>query len=422
MRVAIVAVFFATCGTNGSLPPITVRDDPCGSGAPTSAGRAALHRTPFLQDAGVTAVTVAWAGLPDSTPAVAIAREDDEKRETIATFPGAHPAPEREREQRSGLYEEVYEDYDEEDRDVDEDVDEHEPLEAEDFYELAARVSGLEPGVRYCYRLRNSRGALTEWASLGTAPKPEPGRVDRFLLLGDSGSGLPSQHAVAMRIARVPVDAILFLGDIAYRSGTAGQLQKRFFDVYGPLIQRVPVYAAIGNHDNRTHQGRAFEEAFILPGNERWYSFNLGDVHFVVLDTTRIGPEQAEWLDADLAHDKQRFTVVIGHHPPFTSASRGGSAGFVKWFVPVLTRHEVELVITGHDHVYERRKPVGGTVYIISGGGGQKLHRSVPQPGTARYVLAHHYLVLEAHADYLRLRAIDVADNVIDDIKIDSRR
>lgn len=422
---AILAAGCRLAEWNGGSLPAASQDDPCGSGARTGAGHEAIHRLPYLQNAEPTAVTVAWAGLPDAAPRVAIARKEDPSRAVLATFAGEHPGPASVAgAQRTRLYDELYEDYDAEDAadDHDDEVDEGiEDLDAEDFYGLAARVGGLDAGRRYCYRLENDRGPLTEWASLMTAPPLDPARVDRFIVLGDSGSGQPAQIALARRISRLPIDAILFLGDIAYRSGTPEQLQERFFAVYADIFQRVPSYVAIGNHDNRTDQARPLEEALWLPGNERWYSFDLGDVHFIVLDTTRIGRAQATWLDRELARDKRRYTIVLAHHPPYTSGSRGGSAGFRTWFVPVLERHRVDLVLVAHDHHYERLKPIGGIVYIISGGGGGRLTYTTRSSLTARLVIAHHFLVLEAHADRLLVRAIDIHGNVIDELAIEPR-
>jgi hypothetical protein len=395
--------------------------DPCGSGALTTASLHVVHRAPFLQNATASAVTVAWAGMPDGQH-VALAREDaDGERRVIARVPGAHPAPEVAREQRAYLYDELHEDYDDDENHDEVDDEVEDPLEAEDYYELAARITGLEPGVRYCYRLETDHASLTDWASLRLAPRSDPDRVDRFVILGDSGTGGPAQLALARRIAPIPMDAILFLGDIAYPSGTHEELRARFFDVYSHIFRRVPVYAAIGNHDVRSQGGKPFEEALLLPGTERWYSFDLGDVHFVVLDTTRIGRAQAAWLERDLAASAREFTVVLAHHPPYTSSQRGGSHGFRKWFVPVLERHDVELVLTGHEHHYERLKPIGSIVYVVSGGGGASLHRARSSSQTARLALSHHFLVVEAHSDRLRVRAINIDGGVIDAFESESR-
>lgn len=364
---------------SGTMPPVVPRADACGSGALTATGRA-LARRPYLQQATERGVTVAWAGAPAR---VVVALRDDATRTPIAEVAG-RPAG--------------------------------------TAATLAARVGDLDPRTSYCYRLDDDRGPLTAWATLTLAPPADPERVDRFVVVGDSGVGSAAQHALARRLATVPADAILFLGDIAYGSGTRTQLQTRFFDVYAELFQRLPVYAAIGNHDNATQRGRPYEEMLVLPGNERWYSVDLGDVHFVVLDTTQIGAAQAAWLEADLAAAQRRFTVVLAHHPPYTAAWRGPNRKFRRTFVPILQRHGVDLVLSGHEHHYERSHVVAGIVYIVSGGGGAPLTR-VGKGGHTRVARAvHHYLALEVRSDQLVVRAVDIDGKTFDEVILPDRR
>lgn len=419
--VLAVALTIAACNLklpdwDGPAPPVSPREDSCGSGALTRLGRTFVHRMPYLQSVEEAKATVVWAGLPEHGPRVSVARKDDPTRTVLATFLASHPSPEPlAREKRAELYEE----YDDEDEGGEEEDEEAElDLDAEDFFTLAAHVVSLSPDRRLCYRLDTDRGPLTEWASLTFAQAPNPERVDRFIVLGDSGTGRRAQRALERRIAGEQMDAILFLGDIAYRSGTHDQIQARFFAIYAGIFQRIPVYAAIGNHDIRTDDGRPFEDVFWLPGNERWYSFDLGDVHFVVLDTTRIGPEQVAWLELDLARSERQFTVVLAHHPPFTSARRGPSRSFQTYFVPLLERHAVDLVLTGHEHHYERTKPINGIVYVVSGGGGARLTSPGRQPYTERAVAKHHFLILEAHGRELRVRAVDIDGKTIDEFDV----
>lgn len=404
--------------------PATAPDaDPCdGQDRPTARARS-VHRVPYLQNVGETSATVVWAGIPDGGQHVELARKNDTDHAVIATYAGVHPAPPSiAAAQAEELIDELHDDIDYDDDDtVDEIADE--ALEAEDYYELAARIDDLRPGVRYCYRLADDTGPLTGWASLTLAPKPDARRVDRFVVLGDTGTGHPAQLALARGITHVSMDAILFLGDNAYGSGTHGQIQRRFFDVYADTFRRVPVYAALGNHDVRASGGRPFLEAMVLPGNERWYSFDLGDVHFVVLDTTRIGREQAVWLERDLATRDRQYTVVLAHHPPYSSGKHGDSAKVRAWFVPIFERHHVDLVLSGHDHHYERRVARRGQpVYIVSGGGGAKLHDADGSETSARVAIVHHYLIVEAHADRLRVCAIDIEGNAFDEIDIPAKR
>lgn len=411
----------------GPEPPIVAREDPCGTGALTTRGKTALHRRPYLQDAAPAGVTVAWAGMPGDGARVVVSREDDTDRKPIARVVGTyagHPAAEHER--RLELLEDIatYDDSDigevDED-DEDDDIDEGEDIDADELYGVAARPQGLPPGAAYCYRLENDRGVLTEWASLTLAPPVDDQRIGRFVVIGDTGNGSRAQVAIARQLLGVPMDAILFVGDLAYRSGTYEQLQRRFFEIYGDLFAHVPVYPAIGNHDNRTARGRPFEEAFVLPGNERWYSFDLGDVHFVVLDTTQIGSHQAQWLDRDLGRASRRFTVVLAHHPPFSASRRGPNRAFRRWFVPIIERHHVELVITGHEHHYERTRVIEGVQYIVTGGGGGRLTRAGRNADTKVARAVHHFVTLTVEGKTLTAQAVGIDGQVFDRVDVHDR-
>lgn len=407
----------------GDIPPVVAREDPCGSGAVTPAGTASIHRHPYLQSPIPTGVTVAWAGVPADAPRVVVSQPDDKER-TIADVAGHYAGSTEGEHARRLELEEAVAEYD--DTDVGggaaDGTDEGpEPPDADELYPLAAELHGLSPDDAYCYRIESRRGVLTEWASLTLAPLPDDERVEQFVVIGDSGNGSQAQLAIARHVMNVPMDAILFVGDIAYKSGTFEELQSYFFEVYRDLFARVPVYAAIGNHDNRTDRGRPFEEVFVLPGNERWYSFESGDVHFVVLDTTQIGRSQAQWLEQDLAHNARRFTVVLAHHPPFTAARRGPNRGFQRWFVPILERHRVELVITGHEHHYERLRPINGVRYVVTGGGGGRLMRARTNEDTQVAVTAHHYVTLAAKRDELVVTAIGIDGQVIDELVVPDR-
>ena len=387
----------------GHIPSAAPVDDECGTGAVTKAGAPVLHRAPYLQAVGTRGLTVAWAGLPEGEPHLVVARTTLEREEIgrfAARYPGSH---EEAQERREELYEEL----------VEEEA-EGETLEADDFYPLAARASGLEPGRSYCYRIESSRGPLTQWATLATAPPPDSDRTLRFVILGDSGAGSPAQVALARLTERLELDAIFFAGDLAYPAGTLERLQARFFDVYAAILRRVPAYAAIGNHDQDADDAEPFKEVFFFPGNERWYSFDVGRVHFVVLDTNSIGAEQASWLDGDLASNERMFTVVLGHHPPYTTAWRGPNWAYRSIFVPILERHAVDLVISGHEHHYERLGPIGGIPYVVTGGGGGRLTNVKGGPQSVVATPRHHYLLVEVEEDQLIVEAVDIDSQIFD--------
>jgi hypothetical protein len=276
----------------------------------------------------------------------------------------------------------------------------------------SAAVGGLQPDTPYCYELRAGGVSLLH-AGFRTPPVAGAGKPVRFVAFGDSGNGSSDQRAVAQQMGKVPLDFMLHLGDIAYEAGTRAQLEAYFFDMYADLLQGIPVFPASGNHEYETEDARPFREAFTLPENggpdgvERWYSYDWGDVHLVALDSERVGPVQADWLDADLTANRLPWVIIYLHRPPFTSGEHGSDGNVRQYFVPLFVRHHVPLVLSGHDHDYERSTPQDGVTYVVSGGGGRGTRDLGRSSFTAFSEAVCHFLLVSVEGDQLVLHAID---------------
>jgi hypothetical protein len=277
-----------------------------------------------------------------------------------------------------------------------------------------AAVSGLDPDTTYCYTVYQNGAAVTVPAPLHSAPSPGSGKRVQFVALGDSGGGGGDQRALLQQIDTVPFDFMIHTGDIAYDSGTLKDFESKFFGVYAPLLVTHAMFPSSGNHDYETADAAPFRQVFVLPENggpdglERWYSYDWGDIHFVVLDTERTGPVQAAWLQADLAANKLPWTIVYGHKPPHSSGDHGDDQPFQQWFVPAIEAHHVQLVLSGHDHDYERFDPINGVTYIVTGGGGRGVRDlGTPKPGSAFAESVIHFLGVTVEGDTLTTHAID---------------
>lgn len=283
---------------------------------------------------------------------------------------------------------------------------------------LTASLDGLSPQTTYCYAIAGMtrRAGFTTPASVGaTAPV-------RFLAFGDSGNGGEDQQTVFEQMQTVPFELVLHLGDLAYDSGRPSEIQAHFFNVYAPMLKSFPVYAVAGNHEYATDDAKPFRQAFVLPQNgnrERWYSFDHGPVHFVGLDTEQISTDQADWLEQDLRANRRPWTIVLGHRPPFSSGEHGGNADYQQRFVPILERHHVDLVLSGHEHDYEHFKPLGGIVYVVSGGGGRETREVGMGPSTAFSEAVLHFLYGEVESSRLTLHAIDGVGREFDQVVIE---
>jgi 3',5'-cyclic AMP phosphodiesterase CpdA len=226
------------------------------------------------------------------------------------------------------------------------------------------------------------------------------------------------------RLLALPMDLILHTGDVAYGSGTIEQFEQNFFRSYEGLLKSVAIFPIPGNHEYYTEAAAPFIEVFDLPenggvvGRERWYSFDFGDVHFVGLDTEQLGPEQVAWLDRDLSDNQRPWTVVYFHRPPFSSGAHGSASDVEQAFVPLLQAHDVPIVFSGHEHDYERTRPISGVTYVITGGGGKQLRAVGSSDFTVESESVYHVMDVEVRGRTMAVRALDVAGASIDSFEL----
>ncbi|HUS64828.1 MAG TPA: metallophosphoesterase family protein [Kofleriaceae bacterium] len=365
----------------------------CGAPGETTGG---IRRKPYLQKVSSTGATVVWttadAGAPDAQVLVWRGRDDSGGGGGAAVTVKARP------DTGANLLE---------------------------GRQLLAELDGLAPGTLHCYELRVGGRRAAGPFGFTTAPARGTGATLKMIAFGDMGYRTTDQRAVLARMQRVDADLVLLAGDIAYTDGTLEEFEHNFFSVYAPMMQSAAFFPASGNHDYRTDDAEPFRQVFVLPENggpaglERWYSFDWGDAHIVVLDTEQLGRAQEAWLDADLTATDARWVIALFHKAPFSSGARGADDATAHSLVPILARHRVPLVITGHEHHYERFEPIGPTTFIITGGGGRGTRPVSQHPPSALAEQVAHFVYLEVDATGIRLWAIDATGQTFDTVKIE---
>ena len=303
-------------------------------------------------------------------------------------------------------------------------------------------LTGLAPGTRYAYRVSLGDKVVSAGHEFTTA-SDDPSAPLRVVVIGDSGDGGPEQYAIAARIAEAAPDLLLHTGDVIYPAGEERDLREKYFEPYRGLVDRIPFYIVLGNHDADTQPNPPVLDAVHMPvngadGSERYYSFDRGPVHFVGIDTTfarRHSPTQRSWLEQDLAATQQRWTIVFCHHPPYSP--RRDEVAVRGIFSDAFERNDVDLVLTGHDHIYARSLPLKdgvalagagpdyvdppGPIYVITGGGGKDLYQTGDSPLFPVAVSLHHLVRIDIAGDTLTLTAVDMAGAVVDRISITKR-
>lgn len=356
----------AACGT----PEVSARTDD-------------VRRRPYLQSLGSTSVSVLWTTSGEQLSTQITTPEG----EVVGTL-----TPERD---RAG--------------------------DGDGTAQWIARASALSPETIYCYSIINPDGAAV-MGRYGFKTAPAEGRSDlptRFVVLGDSGEGSEDQAALVEQIRTVPFDFMLHVGDMAYTSGTFAEFNAHYFDMYEELLPSFSVFPIAGNHEYDTKDAGPFRAVFDLPNNERWYSFDWGDVHFVGIDTEQIqNRTQLKWLENDLANRTKPWTVAYLHKPPYSSGSHGSELDAREAFAPLFKKYDVDLVIAGHDHHYERFKPIGGVRYIVTGGGGAATYPVTAGDQSAFAEEVIHFVYVTVQDNELLAHAIDGTGQEFDQLYI----
>lgn len=255
-----------------------------------------------------------------------------------------------------------------------------------------ATLSGLQPGTTYHYGVSEGDTALTKSEPefyFKTQPPSGKTTPARIWVVGDSGTGEVHQKLVHRAMVsytaqtKRPLDFYLHVGDMAYGQGTDDQFQKKFFEPYQETLRNTVCWASIGNHEGTNSNGKngvgPFFDAYVCPtkgeaggvpsGSEAFYSFDYGDIHLICLDSHDIDRspdgEMAKWLVRELAAAKAKWIIGFWHHPPYTKGTHDSDSEtqlveMRKYIMPILESGGVDLVLSGHSHIYERSMLIDG--------------------------------------------------------------
>ncbi|GAB4318530.1 MAG: hypothetical protein Kow0059_12090 [Candidatus Sumerlaeia bacterium] len=255
-----------------------------------------------------------------------------------------------------------------------------------------------------------------------------PGRSDetsptlRFALMGDTGEAPEHLNRIATQIALIhqhtPVTAVFLLGDLIYKHGPSSETIRKYIE--GPLAaafsQGIPVFGVLGNHDLSTGAAPALiTHPALHMGGRDYYTVTWGRdlIEFIVLDSeTLLGdPAQYLWFRNALATSRARWAVLLLHRPLEASrVAHGASASRSRLLEPLLTgKHDVDLVLSGHNHLYERRTIKDGVVHVTVGTGSENYEKALPDDDgrEAQYTDRPGFVVLEVSHERLVLRGIN---------------
>ncbi len=288
--------------------------------------------------------------------------------------------------------------------------------------------------------LKAPRAGERPWGPLLIRTPPADQTSLRVGVFGDSGFGQKVTRDLVALMASKNLDFVIHVGDLVYKpeddDGPLSAYLSKLFLPLQPLLTAVPFYPVIGNHDldaATNWQGDAFyfyafppilestDSSTMPPTRNAWYAFSYGDIRFLMLNSQAFfgdggREEQTAWLEQQLADSRFRTTIAVFHVPPFTSGIYGDQGAPIRseW-LPLLRQAGVRLILSGHDHNYQRLHLEGGITSIISGGGSSVLYgleELLPQ--SQAFFRRTHFVLMEISQDRITLSAIDLDDEVFD--------
>ncbi len=272
------------------------------------------------------------------------------------------------------------------------------------------------------------------------------------------------------------LDGYIHVGDMAYGSGTDKEFSRNFFPMYADTLRNTVCWGSMGNHEGGSSKGETgigpYYDAYVLPsmaeaggapsGTETYYSFDYGNVHFICLNSHDLDRSptaaMAQWLKADLEKTKADWLVAFFHHPPYTKGSHDSDQErqlieMRENIMPILESGGVDVVFTGHSHIYERSMlidgayvtpstnkgvvlddgdgdpreggdgsykkssglaPNNGVIQVVAGHGGTGLRRKANHVLMSKIIVMHGSVILETKDNKLTLEMINYNGAVVD--------
>jgi len=306
-------------------------------------------------------------------------------------------------------------------------------------------LTNLQPGTAYFYRVKSTAGDATAISPTNCFHTLKASGDFSFLMVSDGGNGSAGQYAVAHAMEAAGADLVMHCGDVVYPYFTFGLEDTRCLSVYGPMMRSTPFFFVMGDHEVENGAlGVAYLATFHLPtnsvtGTDHYYSFDHGDAHFAALwvpwlvslpemDAYKLyeGSDQYNWLTNDLAASTKHWKFIALHHMLATSGSHrqdhNTTSGLYDYQVvrnillPVAQRYGVQMILSGHDHDYERFNPVGGVQFIVNGAGGGLMNgiQDERDPASSQFFTISSFSKITVQGDTLFLQTIGSSGSVFD--------
>jgi acid phosphatase type 7 len=239
------------------------------------------------------------------------------------------------------------------------------------------------------------------------------------VIFGDTRTNHDVHSTIVKKIMKFKPLAVFHTGDLVF-NGKKNSAWAIFKEISKPIIDSCRFYPSFGNHERRSY---LMDERFTLPNNGKWYSVNIGKIHFVVIDNYSdfsSNSEQYKWLVSDMASSQNYlFRLVVMHLPVYSSGLHQTKVKKLKnTLVPLFEKYNVDIVFSGHNHCYEKAC-ANNVFYITTAGGGAPLYPKTKNlPESQLYIKTYNFCTLKVKNNILQVQVLDTNCKVLDEINI----
>ena len=284
-------------------------------------------------------------------------------------------------------------------------------------YVHKVKLTGLTAGTVYHYQAVQTTSTSSDY-NFKTAPLT--GSSFRFCFQADERTNTSPHDQISALIKTANPVLMLQGGDVC-SSSTYSYYKNEFFRTNElNNLSYIPFVWAAGNHEGWTTNTQAFSKApNTTSGAEDYYSFDYGDIHFLVLDTQNsytVGSAQYNFALSDLSTTTQRWKIVMAHIPGYTYGGSGAhttDANMITMSVNIFTPYGVDLVLNGHNHFYQHNK-VSGVDYIVIGSAGAPLYTTSSSTYTVKSASSYCYGIFDFTPTSLKMSVYDNVNTLID--------
>ena len=286
-------------------------------------------------------------------------------------------------------------------------------------------IIGLEPDTTYHYKVSTSEPWESEDYTFKTALPKWDKSAFKFAVMCDAQGGYDNQREIFKKAKEENVDFILYLGDF---TDTGNQQEwDVWFGTGEGVLEEVPLMGVHGNHEG---DQKTYWEQFAFPGNERWYSMDYGNTHFMFLlaASEPLAAEQRPWILKDLRENNNTWTIAMGHIPIYSAGlNHGESQYLMDHWLDIFEKYGVDIYFGAHNHVYERTWPIKngsinreGITHITHGPSGDKFYTVGERWWTAEYLEnTPMYFIYNVEGSIINAKAKDINAKVVDEFTIE---